>query len=154
MTQLKAAIRLRKMGRPVFAIVCLLWAASLGGCATEVGPSSAELNAQWEAQNIYPASYKNDLLAFFRTYLNDPTHVRGAAVTVPQLKPVGRGPRYVVCIRYDARDSAGKYLGPKEGAALYVAGKLDRFLDVKRDVRDLCKDATYVPFPELERLAR
>ena len=34
----------------------------------------------------------------------------------------------------------GKYPGSKDGAAIYVAGKLDRFLDTPKDVRELCKD--------------
>ena len=48
----------------------------------------------------------------------------------------------------------GKYAGFKDGAAIYVSGKLDRFLDGPKDVHDLCKDAVYAPFPELETLAR
>ena len=58
-----------------------------------------------------PQNYKQDLLAFLRTYLNDPTHVRGAAVSQPQLKNVGPGDRYVACVRYNARNSDGKYIG-------------------------------------------
>jgi hypothetical protein len=127
----------------------------LGGCASDdVGPSPAELQARWEAQNIYPTGYKNDLLAFLHTYLNDPSHVRGAAVAPPQLKSFGPGQRYMACLHYNARDSDGKYLGSKEGAAVYVSGKLDRFLDVPKEVRVLCRDAAYAPFPELEKLTR
>ena len=36
----------------------------------------------------------------------------------------------------------------------YVAGKLDRFFDTPRDVRELCKEVAFAPFPELERLTR
>ena len=129
-------------------------AAMLGGCATEVGPTPSELKARWDAQNIYPAGYQQDLLAFLRTYLNDPSHIRGAAVSQPQLKYIGPGERYVACVRYNARNSDGKYLGSKDGAATYVAGKLDRFFDTPQTVRELCKDVTFAPFPELERLTR
>ncbi len=125
----------------------------VGGCTTEVGPSPAELKAQWEAQNIVPQNYKNDLLAFLRTYLNDPTHVRAAAVSQPVLKTVGPGERYIACVRYNARVD-GKYAGAKDGAAIYVSGKLDRFLDGPKDVKEICKDAVYAPFPELETLTR
>lgn len=125
----------------------------VGGCATEVGPTPAELKAQWEAQNVFPQNYKADLMAYMRTYLNDPTHVRGAAVSQPQLKTVGPGERYVACVRYDARVD-GKYAGSKDGAATYVSGKLDRYLDAPIEVRELCKDAAYAPFPELETLTR
>jgi len=129
-------------------------AVALGGCATETGPSASELKARWDAQNVFPQGYRQDLLAFLRTYLNDPSHVRSASVSQPQLKYIGPGDRYVACVRYNARNSDGKYVGSKDGAAIYVAGKLDRFLDTPKDVRELCKEVAFVPFPELERLTR
>src|SRR5215831_10329099 len=130
-------------------------AAALGGCATtEVGPSPSELKARWEAENVYPARYREDLIAFLRTYLNDPSRIRDAAVSQPQLKYIGPGERYVACVRYNARNSDGKYMGTKDGAAVYVAGKLDRFVDSPREVRELCRDMAFAPFPELERLTR
>jgi hypothetical protein len=135
----------------VAATLAAVW---LGGCASDIGPSPSELKARWDAENVYPQGYRQDLLAFLRTYLNDPSRVRGASVSQPHLKYVGPGDRYVACVRYNARDSDGKYLGSKDGAAIYVAGKLDRFFDSPRDTRDLCKDATFAPFPELERLTR
>jgi hypothetical protein len=129
-------------------------AVALGGCATDVGPSAAELKAKWESENVFPQAYRQDLLAYLRTYLNDPSHVRGAAVSQPQLKNVGPGDRYVACVRYNARNSDGKYQGSKDGAAIYVAAKLDRFFDLPKDVRELCKDVAFAPFPELEKLTR
>jgi hypothetical protein len=129
-------------------------AVALGGCATETGPSASELKARWDAENVYPQGYRQDLLAFLRTYLNDPSHVRSASVSQPQLKYIGSGDRYVACVRYNARNSDGKYVGSKDGAAIYVAGKLDRFIDTSKDVRELCKEVAFVPFPELERLTR
>ena len=133
--------------------LALLALLMLGSCSTDTGPSQAELRARWDAQNVVPQNYKQDLLAFLRTYLNDPTHIRAASVSQPQLKTVGPGERYVACVRYNARDSDGKYAGSKDGAAIYVAGKLDRFLDGKQG-QPYCKDAAYAPFPELERLTR
>ena len=133
-----------------------LAAAVLAGCATEIGPSPAELKARWDAENIYPQNYRQDLLAFLRTYLNDPTNVRGAAVSQPQLKYIGPGDRYVSCVRFNARNLDGKYVGSKDGAATFVSGKLERFFDNPRELREreLCKDAVFAPFPELERLTR
>ena len=134
--------------------LALLAVVLVGGCATAIGPSEAELKAQWEQQNVFPQNYKNDLMAFLRTYLNDPTHIRGAAVSQPQRKNVGPGERYVACVRYNARKSDGKYAGSKDGVAVYVSGKLDRFFDTPKEVREYCKEATYAPFPELETLTR
>ena len=125
----------------------------VGGCATEVGPTQAELKAQWEAQNVFPQNYRTDLMAFMRTYLNDPSRIRNAAVSQPQLKNVGPGERYIACVRYNARVD-GKYPGPKDGAAVYASGKLDRFLDSPIEVQAFCKGAAYAPFPELETLTR
>ena len=136
-------------------VAALVGSAMLGGCATpDLGPTPAELKARWEAQNVYPQDYKADLIAFLRTYLNAPTHVHNAGVAQPALKDVGQGQRYVVCLRYNARDMDGKYPGPKEGAAGFVSAKLEHFVDGKLAVRDLCKDAAYAPFPELAALTR
>jgi hypothetical protein len=140
--------------RALALLMAVSAAVALGGCATETGPSASELKARWDAENVYPQSYRQDLLAFLRTYLNDPSHVRSASVSQPQLKYIGPGDRYVACVRYDARNSDGKYVGSKDGAAIYVAGKLDRFLDTTKDVRELCKEVAFMPFPELERLTR
>ena len=126
---------------------------AVGGCNTDTGPSQAELRAQWDAQNSLPQNYKKDMLAFLRTYLNDPSHIRDGAVSPPMLKTVGPGQRYVACVRYNARDNRRKYMGDKTGAAIYVSGKLDRFIDGKK-AQPLCKDAAFAPFPELARLKR
>jgi hypothetical protein len=131
----------------------LLAVLAVGGCKTPVGPSSAELKADWDAQNVVPQNYKADLMAFLRTYLNDPTHIRNPSVSQPVLKQVGPGQRYVACVRYNARVD-GKYAGMKEGVAIYVSGKLDRFFDGPNETKEFCKDANYAPFPELEKLTR
>ena len=126
----------------------------LAGCATDVGPSDAELKARWEAQNIFPATYKNDLLAFLRTYLNDPEQVRSAQVSQPLRKTVGPGERFIVCVRYRERKAGGVYAPAKDGYATYVSAKLDRFFDAPSDVKGMCKDVPLAPFPELENLKR
>jgi hypothetical protein len=137
------------------ALAALALVLALGGCASDdVGPSKAELKARWDGENIYPQAYKRDLLAFLRTYLNEPSGVRGASVSAPVLKDVGPGERYYTCVRYNERKSTGGYAGPKDGVAVYVSGKLDRFFDEKREVMPFCKDAAFAPFPELEALTR
>jgi hypothetical protein len=128
----------------------------LGGCSSDLATfgEQREMRVRWDAQNIYPQNYKSDLLAFLRTYLNNPDHIRTAALAPPQMKTVGPGQRFVACVRYDARDSDGKYKGAKDGVAVYVVGKLDQFIDQPKAAREICKDAAYAPFPELERLTR
>jgi hypothetical protein len=127
---------------------------ALAGCASDGSPSAAELKARWEAENIYPETYKRDLLAFLRTYLNDPEHVRAAQASQPLRKTMGPGERFVVCVRFSERKTAGKYAS-KDGIATYVSGKLDRFFDVPpEEVKSLCMDVPLAPFPERETLTR
>ena len=133
--------------------VCLSVLA-LGACASDVGPTADELKARWEAQNVYPEGYKRDLLAFMRTYLNDPTRIRGAAASRPERKSVGQGERFVVCVRYTERKDSGGYGPPKDGAATFVSAKLDRYFDTPLEVKALCKDAALEPFPEMEKITR
>ena len=140
--------------RSLLNFALLLLGASLAGCASDVGPTPAELKARWEAQNIYPDGYKRDLLAFMRTYLNDPTRIRGATVSKPELKSVGQGERFVVCVRYTERKDNGSYGAPKDGAATFVSAKLDRFFDGEAEVKALCRDAVLAPFPEMEKVTR
>jgi hypothetical protein len=101
--------------------------------------------------NIVPANYKSDILAFLRTYLNDPTKIRGAFVSEPALMQVGGTQRYVSCLRFNARKSNGDYEGSKDRLVLFLAGRLDTMLIAKPDQ---CAKAVYQPFPELERLSR
>ena len=126
----------------------------LAGCASDVGPTAAELKARWEAENVYPENYKRDLLAFMRTYLNDPTRIRSAAVSRPERKSVGQGERFVACVRYTERKDNGTYGAPKDGAATFVSARLDRYFDNALEVKALCKDAALEPFPEMEKLKR
>jgi hypothetical protein len=130
----------------------LVIALALGACAGGFGERSPEeRKATWEAGNIYPVNYRPELLAYLRTYLNDPTGVREAAISQPALKPAGFGDRYAVCVRFNAKRSGGGYAGAKEHLATYVGGKLDRFVEATGDT---CKAAEYAAFPELERLTR
>jgi hypothetical protein len=58
--------------------------------------------------------------------------------------------RYVSCVRFNAKAPGGAYVGVREHLAIFLAGKLDQM----GVTRELCKDAAYEPFPELERLTR
>lgn len=146
-----------------FPVILLL---VLTGCSYSGEPSQADLRAQWNEQNIYPANYRAEIVAFVHSYLNNPGGIRGAAITKPQIKrvPGDPGDRYVVCIRYNARKSDGGYAGMTDTAATFRAGKFERFIDpmrgdlqrqvAARAVQDVCKDAAYEPFPELQKLKR
>ena len=126
-------------GRLLIAGLLLL----LGGCGGRVSDSTIV--------NIEPVNYKEDTLAFLRTYLNDPTGIREAAISPPVLKTVGGQTRYAACLRFNAKKSNGEHAGSKDRMAVFISGRFDRLVET---VGDQCKEAVYQPFPELERLSR
>ena len=124
----------------------------LGGCAhngSETGvPGDPDVN-------IVPTNYKNDILAAMHAYLSDPTGIRDAGIAEPALKSLGGSKRFVVCVRYNAKKGRNEYIGVKEVAAVFVAGRFDRFVETAHDTaNDECAGATYAAFPELEKLSR
>jgi hypothetical protein len=129
----------------------LLLVLALAACGKTLDElSSEQRRAAWAAGNVYPADYRAELIAYLRTYLNDPTGIREAAISEPALKPVGTGDRYVVCVRFNPKRGGG-YAGLKDHLVIYAGGKLDRYLET---AGESCKDAVYAAFPELERLTR
>lgn len=106
--------------------------------------------------NAPPANYRADILAYLKTYLNDPTGVRDAYISEPSLRaigPVGQRAveRYTVCVRFNAKNSIGKYEGNRDRIIAFLNGQLDT-MGLARG--EQCKDANWQPFPELEKLKR
>ena len=91
------------------------------------------------------------MLAFMKTYLNNPVGVRDAVMAEPVQRTVGGRLRYVSCLRFTPRESDGSYREPRERAILYVDGRLDRIVE---NASEPCAGAAYAPFPELEKLTR
>ncbi len=123
----------------------------LGGCANGLLPSGGRPSASDDEINVYPANYKAEILGGMHAYLNDPTGIRDAAIADPALKSVGGNIRYAVCVRFNGKKAGNAYAGVKEIAAVFVAGRFDRFVD---QAKEPCADAAYKPFPELQKLAR
>ena len=99
----------------------------------------------------YPNNYRPELLAFMKTYLNNPVGVHDAMMAEPVQRTVGGRVRYVVCLRFPPREADGSYREPRERAILFVNGRLDRMIEKAGEV---CAGAVYVPFPELEKMTR
>jgi hypothetical protein len=118
----------------------IVMALALGGCGHNASDSDSGINE-------YPANYKSDILAAMHAYLNDPTGIRDASISEPALK--SSLSRYVVCLRFTAKKNAREYAAPKEIAAIFLAGRFDRFIDTPKDE---CAGVTYTAFPELQKL--
>ena len=122
----------------------------LAGCAGVEKDYSGPETQGGASVNVFPEKYRAEILAYQRSYLNDPTGIRSAAISQPVLRKVGSVERYVVCVRFNAKAPSGSYTGVREYMAIFLAGKLDQM----GATREQCKDAAYEPFPELERLTR
>jgi hypothetical protein len=138
-----------------FLAIALL-AASLAACVTDGGQGSDQggmvyTDDRGVTDQPFPKDYRAQLLAFLRTYLNNPVGIRDAAMAEPVQRTVGGRLRHVSCLRYNARELDGSYGGMVERAAVYVDARLDRMIEKAGEV---CAGVAYAPFPELEKLTR
>jgi hypothetical protein len=171
---------IRVQCRPLRVLQALCLAATLTGC---VSGRTRELREEREARiNVYPDNYRADILAGMHSYLSDPTHIRDAYVSEPSLQPIGRQKRYVACVRFNARNSDGRYVGSRDVLAVFATGRFDQFIDestqpgpanqagptsILKDLfspadqpnpttilKELCGAAEYKQFAELEAMKR
>jgi len=133
-------------------VAILLLGSVLAACAGgEDRDVALSIDNGGNANQPFPDSYRSELLAFMRTYLNNPVGVHGAMMAEPVQRTVGGRLRYVSCLRFASRESDGSYREPRERAILYVNGRLDRVIE---NAGELCAGAVYAPFPDLEKLTR
>lgn len=121
------------------------------GCSTEW---SAQREASLQAHSVYPQNYRAEIVALMRTYLNDPVGVRDAYVSEPAQRNLDGINRYFSCVRYNAKKTGGQYAGSRDSLVLFRSGRLDRIIDSEAMARAQCKDAAFVPFPELQQMTR
>ncbi len=146
--------------RPLGILAAASLAAALSGCASE------RVRLEREAEiNVYPASYRVDLVSAVRAYVSDPASVRDAWVAEPAIVQVGRQRRYAACVRFSARNGDGRYAG-QNALAVFSEGRFDQFIDasastdpVSREnlsalTKERCEAAEYKRFPELEAMKR
>jgi len=129
------------------ANLCLLSSVLL----VTVGCSSSKKAEPEENPNVFPSSYKNEILATMATALDDPTNVRDAYISEPVLRRAGNEERYVVCVRADSRNANKLYAGSKDRIAYFYGGHLNQLIDA---TKEQCGSAAYKPFPELEKLCQ
>jgi hypothetical protein len=129
----------------------LLLPITLAACAGDDSRGITYTDDRGVANQPYPNNYRAELLAFMKTYLNNPVGVHNAAMAEPVQRTVGGRLRYVSCLRFAPRESDGSYREVRERAILYVDGRLDRVVE---NASDSCAGAVYAPFPELEKLTR
>jgi len=125
-------------------------AIALSGCSVGAGEGGLFDNKPDPPQSS-PANYRSEILAFMRTYLNNPVGVRDAQMADPVMRDVNGKSRYVSCLRYSARESDGSYREPGVRAIVFLTGRLDRLIERPGE---LCEGVAMKPFPELEKMTR
>jgi hypothetical protein len=130
----------------------LLLPVMLAACAgSDEGRSISFTDDRGVASQPYPDNYRAELLAFMKTYLNNPVGVHDAALADPVQRTVGGRLRYVSCLRFTPRETDGSYRNSRERAILYVNGRLDQMVE---NASEVCAGVAYAPFPDLEKMAR
>jgi hypothetical protein len=136
---------------PASCLAILLLPLALSACLDSDDSRSTSFVEDSNANQPFPNNYRTELLAFMRTYLNNPVGVRDAMMAEPVQRTVSGKARWVSCVRYSERQSDGTYREPRERAVVFVAGRLDR---VAQNSGELCAAAAYAPFPDMERMSR
>jgi hypothetical protein len=125
---------------------------ALAACASsDEGRSISFTDDRGVANQPFPDNYRAELLAFMKTYLNNPVGVHEAAMAEPVQRTVGGRLRYISCLRFIPRETDGSYRNARERAILYVNGRLDHVVE---NASDICAGAVYAPFPDLEKMTR
>lgn len=128
------------MRRQTIAI-CLLGLA-LAACSSDKKDAEPE-------PNIVPTNYKQEIIDTLSKTLDDPTNVREASISDPELRVAGQSQRYTVCVRYNPRDLAKRYIGLQVRIAYFFGGHLNQLVEA---TPEQCGRASYKPYPELEKL--
>lgn len=137
-----------KAQRAAILLLPILLVACAGG---EDAKSITFTDDRGVSDQPFPTDYRSEILAFMRSYLNNPVGVHDAAMAEPVQRTVGGRLRYVSCLRFSAAGSDGSYRPARDRAIVYIDGRLDRIME---NAGEPCAGASYAPFPELEKMSR
>lgn len=101
-------------------------------------------------QTSVPPDYRTQAVKFFHGYLKDPYSVRSAEISAPMEQFAGLldgGMRPAVCVRFNAKNAFGAYVGQRTHVVVFENGKVHR----GGEYMYACNGGVvYHPFPELE----
>lgn len=124
------------------AVLVIGLVATLSGCTTMGKPNAS-------FSEPYPDNYRQLVVDGIRQNYFDPYSVRDAEIAVPRQGPswdIGGKDGWVVCVRANAKNRLGGYVGKSDSAFMIVGGKVVSYLDGPAPY--YCGDVTYSPFPE------
>ena len=128
--------------RRIHAIATCLLGLALAACSSDKKDAEPD-------PNLVPTNYRQEIVDTLLKTLDDPTNIREAVISEPELRVAGQSQRYTVCVRFNARDISKRYTGPQDRIAYFFAGHLNQLVEA---TPEQCGRAAYKPFPELEKL--
>src|SRR5215467_9330284 len=111
--------------RPLGVLVIAGLAGVLFGCGSKLREERLERE---QRLNVYPASFRADLVAATHTYVTDPGSIRDAWVAEPAIVQIGQQKRYAACLRFNARTGDGRY-ARRDVLAVFAEGRFDQFIE-------------------------
>jgi len=95
-----------------------------------------------------PSDYREQIIAKVRDTFFDPYSIRDASISQPIAGAAFAGPVSTVCIRANAKNRMGGYIGLKQTSFTFRDGKLT--VADSEYAAMTCGQAVYEPFPEIE----
>lgn len=125
---------------------------ALAGCNTSGTYSGA---TTVDTAGPPPTDYRIKIANYVKKNFKDPYTIRDAEIGAPMVKAgwflPDAGPAWSVCIKANAKNSYGAYVGQKETIIRFKSGEVDSSDEgTKYGTHGLCADVKYEPFPEIE----
>lgn len=124
-------------------VIVLAGALALAGCQTA---STSDQIA--EAAKHVPPNYRHLVADHIRKTFKDPYTIRDASISGPVPGTSFSGSIASICVRANAKNSMGAYIGIKATQFVFRNGVLDIATEIQTDYA--CAGASYEPFPEIE----
>ena len=101
-----------------------------------------------------PTNYQSRIIDTLRDDLDDPTGIRDAYIADPALKQAGPDQRYIVCMKFNARDYNAAYMRQRREGRSVLFFRQPVHAAGRCAARYAPTGAAYKPFPELQKLCR
>ena len=133
--------------RNIFPLIFVLLASGCGSTGVTPAADVRQLSA-------LPSTYRSIIVQKIKSAAKDPYSIRSAEIALPKIGFVGLfngGNAVVVCVRYNAKNSFGAYVGVEDVLFAFRDGM---FLGMLDNHPLACRGGDiYEPFPELEKIS-
>lgn len=124
----------------------------IAAIAPLIGCSSVNTAIVGTATEPPPENYRTIVVEAVKTTFFDPYSIKDAQIAAPQWLGsgnLGEGNAWAVCVRANAKNRMGAYIGMQDTAFFIRGGKLlSTFTNLGTDSY-YCRDAVFSPFPEI-----